>query len=301
MLGLKRDRAGRPQGNRNGELGAQLRDLVAENKLPTTRIESLVGGVRDIVPQALPALPRVRRGLNLSHPYRSYARAFLRGSVWPRLYWARIRCLNTKTKREQPYWMAFGLPHEYVARLVNRGDMTIIGDRAGLDTRTLMHLQNAEGNAGIQLLPLGLWGDGAPCQWDRSESIETLSLNLPGQSGAFKQLRLPLVAFAKKQLSEHTWLDICEVLCWSLRALAIGIAPTMRHDNTPWLKSDCWRQRGHPHRASSPAVGVRAALVEVRADWAFHTAVFRLPAHNRNAGSCWLCPIHSWTSIVNVS
>ena len=99
MLGLKRDRAGRPQGNRNGELGAQLRDLVAENKLPTTRIESLVGGVRDIVPQALPALPRVRRGLNLSHPYRSYARAFLRGSVWPRLYWARIRCLNTKTKR----------------------------------------------------------------------------------------------------------------------------------------------------------------------------------------------------------
>ena len=82
MLGLKRDRAGRPQGNRHGELGAQLRDLVAENKLPTTRIESLVGGVRDIVPQALPALPRVRRAaLHLSHPYRSFARAFLQGSV----------------------------------------------------------------------------------------------------------------------------------------------------------------------------------------------------------------------------
>ena len=109
MLGLKRDRAGRPQGNRHGELGAQLRDLVAENKLPTTRIESLVGGVRDIVPQALPALPRVRRGLNLSHPYRSYARAFLRGSVWPRVYWAHIRCMNIKSKRQQPHWMAFWL------------------------------------------------------------------------------------------------------------------------------------------------------------------------------------------------
>ena len=158
-----------------------------------------------------------------------------------------------------------------------------------MDPLTERHLRTAEAQAGLPLLPLGLWGDGAPTQWDREESIETFSLNLPGQAGDYKQLRLPLAAFAKKHICEHTWCDICEVLVRSFQILATGIAPVCRHDNSPWLASDRWRQSGHPSRADAPVVPLRAALCEVRADWVFHTSVFRLPAHNRAGGNCWLC------------
>ena len=139
------------------------------------------------------------------------------------------------------------------------------------------------------MMPLGLWGDGCPCQWDRSESIEAVNLNMPGQSGEYKQFRLPPVSFPKKHVGEHTWNDVFEVLCWSLRALACGVPPSNRHDGSPWRKSDLWRTRGHPNRSQEPQIIQRAVLCEVRADWVFHTAVFHLPAHNRVAGNCWLC------------
>ena len=281
MLGRKRDRAGRP-------LQEQFRNLVAENSVAATTIRDLTRGVRDVAPGALPQLPRSSARTD-SNAQRNFARAFLRGSVWPRVYWARVRCLHPRTDSVRYEWIAFGLPHEYLCRLSRRSAVNVLGDRRGLDPVTERHMRSAETQAGVRLLPLGLWGDAAPTQWDRNESIETLSLNLPGQAGDYKQLRLPMVAFAKKHTCAHTWEDICSVLAWSFQILATGIAPVCRHDGSPWLRSDSWRQRGHPDRASAPAVPIRAALCEVRADWVFHTAVFRLPAHNRVAGNCWLC------------
>ena len=134
---------------------------------------------------------------------------------------------------------------------------------------TLDHVERAEVAAGVGLLPLGLWGDGVPCQWDRAESIEAISLNLPGQCDEYKQLRLPLVSFPKKFTSTNTWLDIFEVLSWSFRALASGISPRHRHDGSPWIASDRWRstaQRRNPSRAEAPPIEQRATLCEVRAD-----------------------------------
>ena len=283
MLGRKRDRAGR-------SLHDQFRNLIADNAVAAATINELTTAVRDVAPGALPKLPRTRSGSRTRNHLRDYARAFLRGSIWPRVYWARVRFTNVRTNRIEPQWLAFALPHEYVQRLHRLADTSALTSTSGLDPLTERHLRTAEAQAGIPLLPLGLWGDGAPTQWDREESIETFSLNLPGQAGEYKQLRLPLVAFAKKHICEHTWSDVCEILAWSFQILATGIAPVHRHDNSPWLASDRWRQSGHPDRASAPAVPMHACLCEVRADWVFHTAVFRLPAHNRAAGNCWLCP-----------
>ena len=167
--------------------------------------------------------------------------------------------------------------------------MGAIMERDGCDPNTLAHVRRAEAAAGVDLLPLGLWGDGVPCQWGRAESIEAISLNLPGQRDEYKQLRLPVVSLPKKHTSAHTWHDIFEVLSWSFRALASGISPTTRHDGSPWIASDRWRERRNPDRASAPPILQRAALCEVRADWVFHTAVFHLPAHNRTMGNCWRC------------
>ena len=294
MLGRKRDRAGRVLEGAEPRVEDQLRDLVADNALPSARVASLTRSIRNIAPGALPALPRFRQSAATVTPiranaFRSFSRAFLKGSRWPKIYWAQIRCLDVRTGQELPKWMAFGLPHEYVNMLCSHGDMGIILDRAGCDPKTRAHVERASASAGVPLLTLGLWGDGCPCQWDRAESIEAVNLNLPGQSGAYKQLRLPLVSFPKKHLSASTWNDIFDVLAWSFRALATGVPPSHRHDGSPWRKSDIWRQRGRPDRAQQPPIIQRAALCEVRADWVFFTAVFRLPAHNRVAGNCWLC------------
>ena len=77
------------------------------------------------------------------------------------------------------------------------------------------HLRYCEERAGATLLGLGLWGDGVPCNWDRTESVETLSLNLPGQKGRFQAMRLPIFALSKKQMIEETWEDVFELVAWS--------------------------------------------------------------------------------------
>ena len=91
------------------------------------------------------------------------------------------------------------------------------------------------------MVPLGLWGDGVPCNWDRTESVEVVSLNLPGQGGQYKNLRLPVTALSRKLVTDGTWDDIMAVVAWSLQYAAIGKFPTERHNGSPWLPSDVKR------------------------------------------------------------
>ena len=295
MLGRKRDRAGQILDSESFRIEEQLRDIVADNSLPAVRVGQLTMAIRNLAPGSLPTLPRIRQGATTSfrgNAFRDFSRAFLRGSRWPRPYLAQVRLHDVRSGLEAPSWVSFGLPHEYVNSLCRHGDMETIMERSGCDPNTLAHVERAEVAAGVGLLPLGLWGDGVPCQWDRAESIEAISLNLPGQCDEYKQLRLPLVSFPKKFTSTNTWLDIFEVLSWSFRALASGISPRHRHDGSPWIASDRWRstaQRRNPSRAEAPPIEQRATLCEVRADWVFHTSVFHLPAHNRVSGNCWRC------------
>jgi hypothetical protein len=162
--------------------------------------------------------------------------------------------------------------------------MKVLHDRAGMDPLTLKHLVSCEASAGSRLLALGIWGDGVPCNWDRSESAECFTMNFPGQSGEFKPLRLPLTALSRKQISEHTWFDILSVLSWSLRIAAAGVWPVARHDESAFSKADCHRAK----QAGQP-LGVRAALAEVRGDWKMFGEVFGFPKWNTKAGVCWRC------------
>ena len=203
MLGRKRDRAGRALDGAEPRLDDQLRDLIAENALPASRVASLTRSIRAVAPGELPTLPRFRQQATASslraNAFRSFSRAFLKGARWPKIYWAQIRCRDARSGVEAPKWMAFGLPHEYINMLCKHGDMNIILDREGCDPKTRAHVERAEAAAGAApMMPLGLWGDGCPCQWDPSETNEAVSLNMPGQGGEYKQLRLPLVPFLKR-------------------------------------------------------------------------------------------------------
>ena len=84
----------------------------------------------------------------------------------------------------------------------------------------------------VPMVPIGLWGDGVPCNWDRTESVEVVSMNLPGQDGQWGPLRIPLVAISKKDVGPNTMDDLMGVIAWSLRYLAAGFWPSSRHDGS---------------------------------------------------------------------
>ena len=181
--------------------------------------------------------------------------------------------------------MWFLLPHEVLAVMHRVGDEDKLYDRAGYDPLTLQHLLKCEASAGCQLLGVGLWGDGAPCNWDRSETMEVLSWNLPGQAQHWKNMRIPITSMSKKHVAAtSTYDDIFAVLSWSFECLAIGKYPHHRHDGRAWLQSDAARRR-----SASSDLPLKAALVEVRGDWKFYKEVFNFPAWNERAGICWLC------------
>ena len=156
------------------------------------------------------------------------------------------------------------------------------------------HLRRCQAQVGIPLVPLGLWGDGIPIQWERAESIEHLAMNLPGLSGPHARLRLPLVTIADKHISEHTWDDISEVLAWSFRHCVLGTWPAHRHDGTPWTDEDRRSRGGYAGRHVARVVVARGTLCEVQSCTCSCTCSCHVANGMRN-GSCSLACMHlSW-------
>ena len=220
-----------------------------------------------------------------NHSARNIKRGCLKRCQWPTPYWAKVRVLDKTTLEETSQWLAFLLPHELIEMMHRLGTPGALLSTDDLDDVAMAHLRYCREKAGQDVVPLGLWGDGVPVNWDRTESVETVSLNLPGKTGEYSTLRIPLTAISRKQVGEHTWDDICAVLHWSLVRAADGNFPSVRHDGTPFRKSDSYRKK----RLVQPSMGYKAALVEVRGDWKFFAEVFRFPKWNENAGLCWRC------------
>ena len=172
------------------------------------------------------------------------------------------------------------LLHETIAVLLKHGVGEKLLETASMDPLSLAHLHTCEADAGCKLLGFGIWGDGAPTQWDRSESIDVLSVSFPGIPG-FENLRIPLVALPHSRTCKETWTDIFEVIKWSLIILSTGNWPTERHTGDAWNDTDKARKTARPL--------LRACLVEVREDWKFAAEVFGFPQHNQGDGNCWKC------------
>ena len=167
-----------------------------------------------------------KRNVNVSRDVR---RGFLRASQWPHLYYAEVRVLNKSTLAEEKQWLAFALPHEYIAALFRYGNRDVLMGVDNLDKLSKEHLAYCEQQAGEKLLGVGIWADGVPCNWDRNETIETVSINLPGLCDEFKALRLPVTGLSKRQVIPETWEDIFDV-SWSFAQAAVGTYDAKRHD-----------------------------------------------------------------------
>ena len=114
--------------------------------------------------------------------------------------------MDTKTGAIVTQWAAFLLPHELVDGLCEYGIKDVVLQRGGLDPLSLAHLNDVEAKTGETMLGLGLWGDGVPCNWDRTGSLDCVSLNLPGLEGKWANLRLHLdrrITFSQRLLARR--------------------------------------------------------------------------------------------------
>ena len=261
-------------------LRRNVQDLLATNSLSGNRLHEIACDVNRVDSASFPDFARNSQARPDNLP-RSMFRKFLKRSTWMQPYWAQVRCMNTKTEKLELEWLAIRPPHEIVHVLRKHGLLEKLMERKGLDPLSRQHLESCDLEAGLKLLGLGLWADGTPCNWDRSESVETLCLSLPGLTGKFATFRVAITALSGKNCTAETWIDICKVVKWSLQVLASGQWPSCRHDGTAWLKSDAKRKDPRPI--------IQAALAEVRADWEWMAKVYGFPRHNVKTGCCWKC------------
>ena len=257
-------------------LKRNLGDLFSRNELPATRIGELANDINRAAPTQLRSLT----GPVGKHSSKKMRRQFMKRSTWMPDYIAEIRTWNPKTQRIVREKVSMQLAHEIIAVLLKNGFKEKMMNRDQLDPLSLQHLLECEELSGEDLLGLGIWGDGAPTQWDRNETIDVISLSFPGIDG-YQNLRIPLIILPHSRVCSETWEDFFAILKWSLTVLATGHWPTCRHDGSDWNETDKCRKTARPF--------LKAALVEVRQDWKFAVEVFGFPAHNTVEGCCWAC------------
>ena len=257
-------------------LNRRMGDMLANNDLSAKVVGSLMSSISSCAPaEFADVLRNPGSEKNIS---RKLHTRFKKKSAWMPDYIFPVRCWSPKLQKIVYENIPMQLPHEIVAVLKRYGIREKLLATDGLDPLTLKHLQECQRQADCVLMGIGLWGDGAPTQWDRSESIDVLAINFPG---SHKTLRIPLIALPHSHTCAETWHDIFSVIKWSFTILASGQWPDCRHDGSPWNKSDACRK--------TPRALQQAALVEVRQDWKFAAEVFGFPAHNTKAGCCWAC------------
>ena len=257
-------------------LRRNIQDLVSRNELPGNRLGEIINDINRVAPTELRDLSGPA-GKNTARRLRG---KFLKKSTWMPDYVASIRTWDPKTQKIEVEQVPMQLIHEVVAVLLKHGFKDKLLETDHMDPLTLEHLRHCELDAGCKLLGLGIWGDGAPTQWARNETIDVISVSLPGLKD-WATLRIPLIVLPHSRVCSETWEDVFEIVKWSLKILASGRWPTSRHDGSPWLSSDKCRRNARPL--------LRAALTEVRQDWKFANEVFGFPQHNVGEGNCWAC------------
>ena len=91
-----------------------------------------------------------------------------------------ICCWNPKTEQEELMPLAFILPEEILSMMAATSEREVLMSTDNMDPLPRAHLAKCKASAGVDLLGIGIWGDGVPCQWDHTESADGVSFNLPG-------------------------------------------------------------------------------------------------------------------------
>lgn len=266
-------------------LRANICDLFLSNDLPGDRAMSLLQDARD---SGLTVFNRIARGKGKKKSARDLTRRLLKGNKWPPKYIANVRVFNNKTQAEEVTQLPMNVPHELLHAILKKNSLDKVLESGGMTQSTRDHIAQAALKLNCpasDLLGIGLWIDGVPCNYDRTKSVEVFSMSFPGWKDKNKEFRVPLAVIHKHHtITTKTFDDIFDVIVWSLRSMANDTFPEARHDSLPWQQEDSFRKK----HAKQP-IGAKSILCEVRGDWKCYAECFRLPAWNRKTGCCWRC------------
>ena len=103
---------------------------------------------------------------------RDLLRRLSKRTRWPPLYWADVRTVQPKTGKTITVSLPFLLPHEIAHALARDAtDMASLLSQESLGNDSRDHLSKNCQNLGCEpscVLPVALWGDGVPFNWDRT-------------------------------------------------------------------------------------------------------------------------------------
>ena len=266
-------------------LRANLADLFASNIVSGARVQSVFSDANLAHASHVADLAKAgNNGKYSNNSPRDLRRKLMKGNHWPPLYYAKIRLYDLKRQRTLHKWLPMLLPHEMLSALAQCNDPATLTSCSHMcaQTKTRLEQLRQEFNA-PSAVGWGLWGDGVPVNWDRTESYEILSMSMPG----IDKLRLPITCVSKKHVvTRHTIDDIMAVIAWSAEVGLTGHHARQRHDKTRFGALDVKRKK----LAGKPLACGKSFLVEIRADWSWYQGVFRYPAWNQLSGFCWKCP-----------
>jgi hypothetical protein len=279
-------RASQPSSSSNAvpsqEFQEDVEDLYADNLISGQRAARLLTKACKAGIKGISKKVRKTTGRNQA---RAITRHKLTRTKWPDYYYFDCRVQDRKTATEYTTRIPINLPLELLEMLWELGLAEVLLSTDNLDTDGKKHMAWMKEQLQVdELWGWGLHGDGIPCNYDRTESVIMISLNLPGLKGKNGRMRIPLVVLPDFAVSENTFDDIFTVIAWSMRHLVAGSRPCCRHDGTAWGKTDSKRKK-----KNNAPLKFRACLVQVRADWDWMGKCFHLPFHNVLEGMCWLC------------
>ena len=127
-----------------------------------------------------------------------------------------------------------------------------------------------------RIVPLGVHADAGA--FSHHDSIYTISWNSLMGEGTTIRKRFLFTVLRKSGMHETTLEAALSIMAWSMNALLTGKEPT-----TDWLGRQVVGGGG------DLASGWKAALCQVRGDWAFYKECFQFPQWNEAIRMCWKC------------
>ena len=223
------------KGRCNNAFENNLSDLFMTNQLSANRAQALARDAANLKHR------HVRTSFfkgTKKNAHRDLRRSLAKKSAWPRAYTTLIRTWDPKQEKQVLSKVSLLLPHEILHELATRNDFAELVKHDCIANDSLQHLLSMrEQFAKADALGVAFWLDGCPCNWDRTESLEVLTMSIPGLHSANKNVRIPLAALPKKHVLDHdSWDDIMQVMSWSLSYLCMAEFPVAQHDGKAFTK-----------------------------------------------------------------
>ena len=227
-----------------------------------------------------------KSGALLGNLSRDIMRNLLKDCSLPEPYMASIPTHDPKTGRNRVLVeMPFMLPHELLASAcaADPRKLAAISESPPAISKLVANFGRALGIGTAGLVPIGFHGDGVPHQ--KHKTVQVLSWNF---LAANDSSRLLFFTIAKEFQCKCGCLGRCtldaavRVFVWSMKCLATGNWPVGRHTGDPWAASDKYRTD-----LAGP-LGLRAALLQARGDWAWLKELFSFPSWSSHQ-ICWKC------------